>query len=94
MVDGRSHSLGLSSGGGKVHHQDLLHVECRLVQQGRGSFLLADKLALSLHHLILSVNLLGRGSCLLPLPKGVLSLEGRPVFDRYARACGRTVIMT
>jgi hypothetical protein len=81
VVGGGSHSLGLSSGGGEVHRSDPLHLErglmsWRRMRLGHDGCLLAGELALPLRCLTLSVGLLSVGSCSLPLPKSVSSLEG------------------
>jgi hypothetical protein len=51
VADGGSHSLGLSSGDGEVHHQDSFCLERRLVsgrliRLGHHDRLLADELAI------------------------------------------------
>jgi hypothetical protein len=72
-VGGGSFSLGLSSGGGEVRHQDPLCLERGLVPWwlvwlSRGGRLLVGKLASPLRCLMLGIGLLSAGSRLLPLP--------------------------
>jgi hypothetical protein len=63
-----SRSLGLSLGGGEVHHQDPLRLGCRLApqwleQQGRDYRLLAGELVSSLRHLLLGAGLPSAEEC-------------------------------
>jgi hypothetical protein len=83
MANGRSRSLVLSSGGGKVHRQDPLClkdglVSRRLIWLGRSDRLLVGELASPLCRLTLGVNLLSMGLRLLHLLKGISSLKREP----------------
>jgi hypothetical protein len=97
-ADGGSHSLGLSSGGGEVHHQEPLHLEPRVVlgwllQLGYSDRLLADELTSLLHCLMPGVSLLSAGSCSLPFLKGVPSLSREPsVVDCHHGLRGQSVL--
>jgi hypothetical protein len=80
VANGGSYSLGLSSGGDKVHHQDPLYLERMLVsgqlkRLGHHDCLLAGELALPLRRLALGIDLLSVGSRSLVLPKGMMSLR-------------------
>jgi hypothetical protein len=80
MTNSGSHSLGISSGGGEVHCQDPLCLECRLVsghliRLGHSDHFLPSKLASLLRCLELGISLLSTGSLSLPLLKGVLSFK-------------------
>jgi hypothetical protein len=97
-AEGESHTRGLSSSSGEVHHQDHLHLEhglvsVRPIRLGYGDHLLTGELVSPLRHIALDVDLLSAGSCSLPLPKGVPLLKRQPGVWPGGMVHGGTVIM-
>jgi hypothetical protein len=101
-----SHFLCLSLGGGKIHHQDPLHLKCGLIPRrrmwlDRGGGMLTGELALSWHCLLLSCGMSSTSLDLLPSVTSMASLDRevgfrpwchRPQGNHHHGLCGYSIL--